>query len=152
MVARMAKGICYVELAQESNLDFEMYIESGFGLRPIKDRLAIIDIEKCFVKYFKGTLKRFDLSLDISIDTPFQKRVWMLIKEIPFGQVRSYKWVAEQMSIPKAGRAVGNANGKNPIPIIIPCHRIIQANGNLGGYSAGIEIKKKLLLHEGISI
>lgn len=117
--AQTNSGVCFIGLAHKSNLDFERIVELRFGLRPLKDESAFIGIEKAFQEYFKGTLRRFDLPLDISIGTPFQKRVWTLIKDIPFGQVRSYKWVAGEIDMSEASRAVGNANGKNPIPIIL---------------------------------
>ena len=148
-VAGTSKAICFVWIIQGSFAKFEKFATLTFGSKPVKDRSALKEAEDAFHKYFAGTLKRFNLPLDISIGTPFQQKVWTLLKDIPFGQVRSYKWVAEKMGMPKASRAVGNANGKNPIPIIIPCHRVVRTNGNLGGFSSGIDIKKHLLEHEG---
>ncbi len=77
--------------------------------------------------------------------TPFQKSVWQTLCRIPWGATQSYKWVAAQLGKPTAYRAIGQANGKNPIPLIIPCHRVIQHNGDLGGYSGGLHIKSFLL-------
>lgn len=76
--------------------------------------------------------------------TEFQRSVWKAMQKIPFGEVRTYKWIAEQIGRPRASRAVGNACGANPIPLIIPCHRVVGASG-LGGFSCGLHIKKKLL-------
>ncbi|MCK4261940.1 MGMT family protein [bacterium] len=83
---------------------------------------------------------------------PFQRRVWEVVKTIPYGQTRSYKWVAEKSGNPKASRAVGQALKKNPIPGIIPCHRVIRSNGSLGGFSpfGGRRRKRGLLLSEGV--
>jgi methylated-DNA-[protein]-cysteine S-methyltransferase len=98
--------------------------------------------------YFDGKIKKF--SIPIKIDgTPFQKKVWNALLEIPFGEVRSYKQIAETIGCAKGYRAIGMANGKNKIPILIPCHRIICSNGSLGGYTGGIDIKRKLLEIEG---
>lgn len=96
------------------------------------------------LEYLAGKRKTFDLPLNPE-GTEFQKRVWEELKCIPYGQTRTYKEVAEALGNPKAMRAVGNANNKNPIPIIIPCHRVIGKNGNLVGYSGGLAIKEMLL-------
>jgi methylated-DNA-[protein]-cysteine S-methyltransferase len=94
--------------------------------------------------YFDGKLDRFSLPLDFS-GTEFQKKVWNALLTIPFGQTRSYQQIAQQIGHPKAVRAVGAANGKNPISIIAPCHRVIGANGKLTGFAGGLSVKKYLL-------
>lgn len=102
-------------------------------------------------KYFDGNDKPFLLEyLDFSEATPFQKKVWRQLQKIPFGGVKSYQWVAEKIGVPKGPRAVGQANSRNPYPLLIPCHRVISADGSLGGYSSGLTLKKKLLVHEGV--
>jgi len=98
--------------------------------------------------FFRGERKRFDLKLNPG-GTDFQKRVWALLCEIPRGKTITYGELARRVGNPKAHRAVGAANGKNPIPIIIPCHRVIGSNGKLTGYAGGLEAKKKLLEIEG---
>lgn len=95
-------------------------------------------------QYFQGKRKHFDVPVDIE-GTPFQMMVWEALQSIPYGQTRSYKDVAIQIGHPKAYRAIGQACGANPVPIIIPCHRVLTSGGGLGGFSAGIEIKKALL-------
>jgi methylated-DNA-[protein]-cysteine S-methyltransferase len=99
-------------------------------------------------EYFAGTRKEFDVPLDIE-GTDFQKRVWNELRNIPYGKTISYKTLSEKLGDVKAIRAVGKANGQNPIAIIIPCHRVIGANGNLVGYAGGLDIKEKLLHLEG---
>ncbi|MCK5837180.1 MAG: methylated-DNA--[protein]-cysteine S-methyltransferase [Desulfobacula sp.] len=94
--------------------------------------------------YFKGELTRFDLALNAQA-TDFQKTVWKELVRIPYGETISYGELAKRIKNPKASRAVGMANGKNPISIIIPCHRVIGKNGSLTGFGGGLEIKKKLL-------
>ena len=100
--------------------------------------------------YFAGEpLDVSEVSIQIDGGTPFQNSVWETIQQIPYGELRSYKWIAEQIGKPKAVRAVGNAVGANPISILIPCHRVIRSNGNLGGYGGGLERKRQLLALEG---
>ncbi|MFG5380606.1 methylated-DNA--[protein]-cysteine S-methyltransferase [Yoonia sp. R2-816] len=94
--------------------------------------------------YFLGSLEVFDLPLTLH-ETDFQKRVWGLLTEIPFGATRTYGGLAEKLGTPKASRAVGAANGSNPIPIIIPCHRVIGSTGKLTGFGGGIDTKRFLL-------
>jgi methylated-DNA-[protein]-cysteine S-methyltransferase len=99
-------------------------------------------------EYFAGTRRSFDLELDFS-GTEFQKQVWAALLTIPFGETRSYSQIAEQIGNPTAVRAVGAANGKNPISIIAPCHRVIGATGKLTGFAGGLEAKELLLTLEG---
>jgi len=107
-------------------------------LKPVFDQISA---------YFNGELTCFDITL-APMGTPFQKAVWMALLGIPYGKTASYGDIAKAIENPKACRAVGGANGKNPIPLIIPCHRIIGANGKLVGYGSGLPIKEKLLALE----
>lgn len=102
-------------------------------------------------EYFAGQRKTFDLSLDQQ-GTTFQQSIWHCLTQIPYGQLRSYGELAHMINNPKAVRAVGGANGRNPISIIVPCHRVVGANGTLTGYAGGIERKLWLLKHEGIEL
>ena len=95
-------------------------------------------------EYFSGTRKSFDLPLEMN-GTEFQLKVWNELCNIPYGETRSYKDIAEKIGNPKAVRAVGGANNKNKLMIVVPCHRVIGANDSLTGYAGGIEVKKKLL-------
>ena len=101
-------------------------------------------------EYLKGKRKKFELKLDVE-GTPFQRLVWKELAKIPFGKTLSYKDIAKRIDNPKAVRAVGTANGRNPICIIVPCHRVIGTNGKMTGYSGGIWRKKWLLAHERIN-
>jgi methylated-DNA-[protein]-cysteine S-methyltransferase len=94
--------------------------------------------------YFAGKLKAFDVPLEI-VGTDFQKRVWIALRAIPYGETRSYSEIAGHIGAPRAVRAVGAANGRNPIPVIIPCHRVIGASGSLVGFGGGLEWKRLLL-------
>ena len=99
--------------------------------------------------YFSGTLNVFDLPLGLR-GTDFQKRVWKLLLEIPFGETRTYGNIARALGNAGASQAVGAANGKNPVAIVVPCHRVIGASGHLTGYAGGMDKKKFLLTHEGV--
>jgi len=95
--------------------------------------------------YFAGHWVSFPDKLDLSQASAFQRQVWEITRLIPYGETRSYSWVAEQLGKAGAARAVGRALGKNPLPIIVPCHRVIEKDGKLSGYSGGVKIKKELL-------
>jgi methylated-DNA-[protein]-cysteine S-methyltransferase len=101
-------------------------------------------------KYLKGEKVVFDVPIDISGQTPFTRKVLRELLKIPHGQVRSYGWIGRQLGYSMAARAVGQAVGRNPILILIPCHRVVAEGGKLGGFSSGIEIKKRLLSLEGV--
>lgn len=111
-------------------------------------------IKECFLQlkeYFEGNRKSFDLPIDAK-GTEFQKKVWDELLKIPYGETKSYKDIALAIGNEKACRAIGMANNKNPIPIIIPCHRVIGSNGKLVGYAGGINVKEKLLNIEKIDL
>lgn len=118
-----------------------------------QDTKPNIHTEQCkaqLAEYFNGQRTVFSLSLDTT-GTQFQQQVWQALGTIAFGTSKSYGQIAQQLNNPKAVRAVGAANGKNPVSIIVPCHRVIGANGSLTGYAGGLERKKWLLKHEGIA-
>jgi methylated-DNA-[protein]-cysteine S-methyltransferase len=103
------------------------------------------DLMERLVAYFAGHRVDFPDRLDLSAVTAFRRKVWMATRLIPYGETRSYTWVAQQVEKPKAVRAVGQALGSNPLPVIIPCHRVLASNGELGGFSGGLEMKRFLL-------
>ena len=127
-------GICALELHPDGH---PPGVESSAN--PLLDRAA-----EQLRAYFGGELRAFDLPLDMQ-GTAFQKSVWLQLLEIPYGQTRSYSDIARALGAPKAVRAVGAANGRNPIAIIVPCHRVIGAGGSLVGYGGGLPLKKFLL-------
>lgn len=108
------------------------------------DNRFLVETERQLGDYFAGTLKAFTVPLDFN-GTDFQKSVWQALLTIPFGETRSYGEIARQIGRPTAFRAVGAANGKNPISIIAPCHRVIGSNGALTGFAGGLETKQRLL-------
>jgi methylated-DNA-[protein]-cysteine S-methyltransferase len=111
---------------------------------------VLIQTKKQLEQYFAGKRKSFDIALDL-VGTEFQVQAWRALCRIPFGKTISYGQQAANIKKPKAFRAVGSANGKNPIPIIVPCHRVVASDGSLGGYSLGLKMKKQLLALEGVS-
>ncbi|MFT3868893.1 MAG: methylated-DNA--[protein]-cysteine S-methyltransferase [Nibricoccus sp.] len=106
---------------------------------------TLLEAERQLTDYFAGKLERFSVKLAFAGGTAFQKQVWTALTTIPFGETRSYAEIARQIGSPKAVRAVGAANGRNPISIIAPCHRVIGANGKLTGFAGGLETKAFLL-------
>ena len=108
---------------------------------------AFADVAEQLEAYFAGSLTEFDVDLELQ-GTEFQCRVWAALRTIPYGETRSYGEIAEQIGSPGASRAVGLANGRNPIGIIVPCHRVIGSTGGLTGYGGGLERKKALLTLE----
>lgn len=99
-------------------------------------------------EYFSGKRKAFRLKLDLADAPPFYRQVWKVVRMIPYGKTRSYSDVANILDMPSAVRAVGQANGHNPMPIVIPCHRVVGKHGDLTGYAYGLEIKRELLAME----
>jgi len=112
-----------------------------------RDDAAFEDVRAQLAEYFAGTRTEFDLPLNAT-GTEFQKRVWSALLDIPYGETTSYGKTAVAVGSPSASRAVGLANGQNPIPIIVPCHRVVGADGSLTGYGGGLDTKKWLLAHE----
>ncbi len=110
--------------------------------------------KKEFIEYFSGRRVRFHVSVDFSGATSFQKKVYKAMSKIPFGQVRTYRWLAQKIGNPRALRAVGGANAKNPWPLVVPCHRVVGSDGRLTGFSApgGLSLKTYLLKLEGMPV
>ncbi len=116
---------------------------------PFKSLIAAVE------RYFEGWTTRFDdFELDLSRGSEFQQRVWGIIGRIPYGHVRSYRWIGLEMGRPDAARAIGGAAGANPLPLIIPCHRVVSERGEMTGFSAeeGIALKARMLEREGIPL
>ena len=142
-VASIEKGVCMVDFLTSEEA-FLKRLKKRFQGKIIRDDRKNRAVLTQLKKYLKGELRHFDCRLDIE-GTPFEKKVWSELIKIPYGQTRSYKEIAEAIGHPKAFRAVGNANGCNFLPLIIPCHRVIESSGGLGGFGHGIEVKKQLL-------
>lgn len=100
-------------------------------------------------RYLGGKSRTLDFPVDLSGGTPFQRRVWQTALRIPYGRARSYRWIASKVGGPRYARAVGNALGANPVPLIVPCHRVVAQDASLGGFSCGLAVKRRLLELEG---
>jgi methylated-DNA-[protein]-cysteine S-methyltransferase len=121
-----------------------------YGAVTLKDRRGPRDLRSALSAYFKGDLDRLRQIKWRVAGTPFQQKVWKALPEIPVGTTMSYGALAARIGLPKAIRAVGHANGSNPISVVVPCHRLIGANGSLIKYGGGLERKRWLLQHEGV--
>jgi O-6-methylguanine DNA methyltransferase len=142
-VASTIKGLCMVDFLT-SEKAFLKELGSLIPGEIIRDDRKNGKALSQIKRYLMGKLKRFDCSLDLR-GTPFQRKVWRALAKIPYGSTRAYRDIAKSIGHPKAFRAVGNANGSNPIPIILPCHRVIESNGGLGGFGHGVKVKQQLL-------
>lgn len=144
-IAETIRGACFVSLSKISETKFQSFLRKRFQKEVIRDDKRLKNIIHELSNYFNGHRVNFKSILDLSIGTEFQRKVWKKVSEIPYGELRSYKWIANEIGNLHAVRAVGNAVGKNPVPPIIPCHRVIRSDGKLGGFSSGIALKKCLL-------
>jgi methylated-DNA-[protein]-cysteine S-methyltransferase len=145
-VASTEKGVCRLDFHTSEKKFLKELKKTAAGeivKSPRMNEKALSQLKK----YVGGGLKRFDCRLDLQ-GTPFQRKVWKALLKIPYGRTRSYQDIARAIGHPKAFRAVGNANGSNPVSIIAPCHRVIESNGGLGGYGHGLKFKKRLLAFE----
>jgi O-6-methylguanine DNA methyltransferase len=145
-VASTDRGVCMVDFLT-SEKAFLKRLKERFHGKIIRDDRRNREVLSQLKRYLKGELRHFDCPLDIE-GTSFEKKVWSKLIKIPYGQTRSYKEIAGVIGHPKAFRAVGNANGRNALPLIIPCHRVIESNGGLGGFGHGLKVKEQLLKFE----
>jgi methylated-DNA-[protein]-cysteine S-methyltransferase len=148
IVAISQQGLCAVDFGRRKG-DFFERLAPQAKLR--QNPQAVARVIAQLQEYFAGQRTHFDLPVDLSSLTPFQREVLAVTQKIPAGQTWSYQRVAQEMGRPKSSRPVGQALGRNPIPIVIPCHRVIASDGSLGGYSggSGLTAKRWLLQHEG---
>jgi len=145
-VASTDRGVCMVDFLK-SEKAFLKGLKERFPGKFVRDDRKNKKVLSQLKKYLKGQLTHFDPPLDMR-GTPFERKVWSALAKIPYGKTRSYKDIAQVIGHPKAYRAVGNANGRNSLPLIIPCHRVIESNGGLGGFGHGLKVKKQLLNFE----
>jgi len=154
-----ARGIAAVVLPKPSRRAVERDLQNTRAVDETSSngagRAAAIHLKAARVAvqaYLSGKARSFDLPLDIEGRTPFQVKVWQVLRTIPYGRVRSYGWVARKIGKPRAARAVGAACGANPVPLLVPCHRVVAGDGSLGGFSGGLPNKKRLLKLEGVRV
>lgn len=143
-------GLLYAAAGAKGLFVLRFVDETGAGGLPvIKGNKHIASLRRELEQYFKGALERFETPVKFESGTEFQQKVWKQLARIPFGKTKTYQEIAVAVGTPTAYRAVGLANGSNPVAIVVPCHRVINASGHLGGYAGGISRKLKLLEHEG---
>jgi methylated-DNA-[protein]-cysteine S-methyltransferase len=148
VIASTNRGLIRIMLPRENNSDSLARLQEAYpGQSIIEDSDKNRDAVKQLREYFEGTRTVFSLPLELR-GTEFQKSVWRTVARVPYGQTKSYGDIAREIRKPKACRAVGAANGANPIPIVIPCHRIIGSDGSMTGFGGGIPLKEKLLRME----
>ena len=148
-VAVTRVGVVRISFARESGEGFTGWLRRRVPDAEEVDWLPDLDrVRRELDEYFAGTRRTFEVPLDLR-GTDFQLSCWRALQAIPYGETRSYAEVAENVGRPRAVRAVGAANGANPIPLIVPCHRVINTSGKLGGFGGGLDVKKRLLAFEG---
>jgi len=151
-VAATQGGLCYLSLHR---VDLDLLRQSPplrRGIELVRDEEGFSEFGRRLRDYLQGRKVSFPEALDLRGTTPFQQAVWKQTAAIPYGEVRSYGWLAEKIGEPRAARAVGRALALNPLPILIPCHRVVRKNGGLGGFSAGLGWKRRLLELEGVQL
>lgn len=138
-------GLCRLVLPKKNKDEVILELNNTIKQSLVYETSKCEEIKKELIDYFNGFKVRFDTSLDLTGYTSFQRKVWEITQNIPYGQRISYSWVARKLGNHRASRAVGQALKTNPLPIIIPCHRVIAKDGSWGGFSAGLAIKRRLL-------
>lgn len=149
LLGAVGRSLCLLEFATEARAERQLKrIEHRLGVASARGTCEAIDqTEAELAAYFEGKLTEFTIPLELH-GTPFQKRVWHELQQIPAGKTVSYATIAQSLDDPAATRAVGTANGANPISIVVPCHRVVRTGGALGGYGGGLDRKRWLLEHE----
>jgi len=151
------QGLVRIVLPHRSKKEVEREIRRALGTRgianlaPTSSRRALKTLETAeqqIIEYLAGKRTAFDLTLAPPKATDFTRSVWRACCEIPYGETRSYHWIASQIGRRKASRAVGMALGANPLPLIVPCHRVVRSDGSLGGFGGGLNLKRRLLKFE----
>ncbi len=149
-IAESQKGIQAIALPKRSRQAVEVDLKFQANAPQQRGKSVRLDVaRRQLLDYLAGKRHTFDVPLDLSQGTAFQRQVWRMLLRVPYGKLRSYQWVAARVGGRQYARAVGNAVGANPLPIVIPCHRIVAQDASLGGFSGGLSMKRKLLSLEG---
>jgi methylated-DNA-[protein]-cysteine S-methyltransferase len=149
LVAATDRGVCWIEFAPEETLD---RLARQVGTRLLRVPRRLTPVRRELDEYFSGTRTAFDVALDLTAVPGFQRHVLDELVHVPYGEVTTYGALASRIGKPRAARAVGGALNRNPVPIIVPCHRVIGASGSLVGYAGGLERKQTLLRLEGAAL
>lgn len=152
LATKTEKGLSFVSFPKSTWGKFLSALDKDKSVDLIRNKNKFSSLEKNLKAYFSGRKVNFREKLDLTGGTDFQKKIWKAMQKIPYGETRSYGWLAQKAGGKNKARAAGAACGANPIPIIIPCHRVIKSDKTIGGYSGGLGFKKKLLKIEGVRI
>ena len=149
-VAESPRGIQAIVLPKRSRQAIESSLrEQSDGPLQQGESAQLEEARRQLLDYLAGSRNTFDVPLDLSRGSSFQRKVWRTLQRVPYGKLRSYQWIAARVGGRNYARAVGNAVGANPLPIVVPCHRIVAHDASLGGFSGGLSMKRKLLSLEG---
>jgi methylated-DNA-[protein]-cysteine S-methyltransferase len=148
LVATTERGFCRIAYDADPELELD-YLARFFGVRVLRSPLPIDPARRQLEEYFEGKRRRFDLPVDVAMLAEFNRRVLRELARVPYGEVVTYGELAARAARPRAARAVGTVMNRNPLPIVLPCHRVIGANGKLVGYGGGLDRKEALLRLEG---
>lgn len=152
LATKTEKGLSFISFPKNTWDKFLSALNKDKSIDLIKNGNKFSSLDRGLKAYFSGRKVNFREKLDLTGGTDFQKKVWKAMLKIPYGETRSYSWLAKKAGGKNKARAAGAACGANPIPIIIPCHRVIKSDKTIGGYSGGLGFKKKLLQIEGVRI
>ena len=143
-ILAVKEGVVKISFENESMEKMEKWCQNHLGMRIVEGTDFTTEAKSQILNYLSGKRKSLNFPV-VHLNTPFRKRVLEAERNIPYGQTRSYREVAQMVASPRAFRAVGSANAKNPLPLYYPCHRIINSNGTLGGFGWGVDVKQYLL-------
>jgi methylated-DNA-[protein]-cysteine S-methyltransferase len=149
LVAATDRGVCWIEFSPEETLD---RLARHFGSRLLRVPRRLTPVKRELDEYFSGSRTTFDVAVDVTMVPAFQRSVLDELARVPYGEVTTYGALAGRIGKPRAARAVGGALNRNPVPIILPCHRVVGASGSLVGYAGGLERKQALLALEGAAL
>lgn len=147
-LASSQRGLFWVNLGPVDVEALKSFYDRTPGITFARGGKRVEHAARELLLYLEGKLTRFSAKLDLRSSTPFSRKVWKITSKIPYGSVRSYAWVAEKLGNPNAARAVGGALARNPVPIFIPCHRVLDSHGGLAGFGGGLAMKEWLLTLE----
>jgi len=148
LVATTERGLCRIAYDADPELELER-LARAFGLRVLRSAQPVEPARRQLDEYFSGNRQRFDLAVDLALQADFNRRVLRELARVPYGEVVTYGELAARAARPRAARAVGTVMNRNPLPIVLPCHRVIGSTGKLVGYAGGLERKETLLRLEG---
>jgi len=149
LVAASERGLCRIWFRPDPGAQLER-LARDFGPRVLRSAASVDVARRQLDEYFAGRRRAFDLPVDVRAAAPFAQRVLAELARVPFGETTTYGALAQRVGAPRAARAVGTVMNRNTIPIVLPCHRVVGANGSLTGYAGGLDVKERLLRLEGV--